>query len=164
MNAIKEFFKLAKMLFKDKPSDHDKVELISMDHFPFKGYLFMMWCGKVIYRSEKEGTIHQYVNTKKGKESINHETIHLYQAKDKKTWIKYYLKYIQEWLKGNPITHPSSSAYYTIPYEMEAYANESNFNYLETRTKDSVNKYDIKDRKKTYKAHRNDWKQYIKTL
>lgn len=164
MNAIREFFKLAKMLFKDKPSDHDKVELLQMDHFPFKGYLFMMWCGKIVYRTDKASRVTAHLKTQSGKESINHETIHLYQAKDKKTWIKYYLKYVQEWLKGNPITHPSSSAYYTIPYEMEAYANEDNFEYLTTRTKDSVNKYNINNRKKTYKAHRYDWKEYIKTL
>lgn len=164
MKAIKELFKLIKLLFKDKPQDHNEVELIAMDHFPFKGYLFMMWCGKMIYRTDNTDKVNFHLTTQKGKESINHETIHLYQAKDRKTWIKYYLKYAWEWLKGNPITHPSSSAYYTIPYEIEAYANQSNLDYLKTRTKDSVNKYIIKNRKKTYKEHRENWKEYIKTL
>ena len=164
MNAIKEFFKLAKMLFTSRPSDQDEVELMSMTHFPFSGYAFMMWCGKMVYRAENEDIIDAYMETEKGKVSKNHENIHLQQAKDKGSWIKYYLSYLKEWLKGNPITHPASSAYYTIPYEMEAYANADNLDYLSTRTAEDLNKYKIKDRKQTYRANRNDWYTYLKTL
>lgn len=91
-----------------------------MDHYPFSGYSAMSWCG--------------YILTKKKESDIktttwNHENIHLQQAKDKGSWLKYYADYVQEWIKGNPITYPASSAYYTIPYEMEAYANEDKSDY-----------------------------------
>lgn len=61
--------------------------------------------------------------------------------------------------------HPSSGAYYTIPYEIEAYANQDNFNYLSTRKHTDINKYRIKDRKKTYEKYgRIEFLNYIKTL
>lgn len=86
------------------------------------------------------------------------------EAKDKKRWISYYWSYVWEWIKGNPIIYPASSAYYTIPYEMEAYANDDNFDYLKTRKPEDLDKYKIKDRKKTYKANKKNWKQYLKTI
>jgi len=45
---------------------------------------------------------------------------------------------------------------------MEAYANENNPDYVVT--KNSWKRYEIKDRKKTYKQHMKDWKQYCKNL
>lgn len=69
-----------------------------------------------------------------------------------------------KWIKGNPIIYPASSAYYTIPYEMEAYANDDNFDYLKTRKPEDLDKYKIKDRKKTYKANKKNWRQYLKTI
>lgn len=101
-----------------------------MDHYPFSGYSAMSWCG--------------YILTKKKESDIktttwNHENIHLQQAKDKGSWLKYYADYVWEWIKGNPITYPASSAYYTIPYEMEAYANEDKSDY-----EINTNKYKIK--------------------
>lgn len=153
MSWFKETGWLIKQLF--TKVDKTKVEYKQMSHYPFKGYSAMSWCGYLLSRKDK---------SKIKATTWNHETIHLYQARDKKCWLKYYLSYAWEWIKGNPITSPVQSAYYTIPYEMEAYANEGNKNYLKTRTADSLDKYKIKDRKKTYKAHKNDWKQYIKTL
>ena len=69
------------------------------------------------------------MQTYAGKESLTHETIHLRQAQVIGSWVKYYWRYFVEWVKGNPICHPASSAYYTIKYEMEAYANEGNPDY-----------------------------------
>lgn len=86
-----------------------------MDHYPFSGYSAMSWCGYLLSRKPES----QIKPT-----TWNHENIHLYEAKDKKRWISYYWSYVWEWIKGNPIIYPASSAYYTIPYEMEAYANE----------------------------------------
>lgn len=54
-------------------------------------------------------------------------------------------------MKGNPIIHPASSAYYTIPYEMEAYANQHNKEYIDNYHGQFLHCYVIKDRKKTYK-------------
>ena len=42
------------MLFAGRPSDIFEAELMPMKHFPFKGYKYMMWCGRIIYRKENE--------------------------------------------------------------------------------------------------------------
>ena len=50
---IKELWVLVKLLFgKRQPKDIDKVSLMGMDHFPFVGYKYLMWCGKMIYRND----------------------------------------------------------------------------------------------------------------
>lgn len=164
MNFFKELFTLIKFLFKDKPSDYEKVELYEMNHFPFKGYKYMMFCGKMIYRSDNKEKIEAEIGTEKFNISTNHETIHLKQAQTKGSWISYYITYLWEWIKGNPIIHPSQSAYYTIPYEMEAYGNEFDFDYPTNYDGSNLKYYTIKDRKKTYKEHRYDWKDYCKTI
>ena len=56
-------------------------------------------------------------------------------------------------------TYPASSAYYKIPYEMEAYANEDKSDY-----EINTNKYKIKNRKKTYRENKKNWFNYIKNL
>ena len=149
MNWFKETWWLVKQLFTTTKNKY-KVQYKHMDHYPFSGYSAMSWCG--------------YILTKKKESDIktttwNHENIHLQQAKYKGSWLKYYADYVWEWIKGNPITYPASSAYYTIPYEMEAYANEDKSDY-----EINTNKYKIKNRKKTYKENRKNWFNYIKTL
>lgn len=162
-----ELFTLIKMLFKGKPSDFKEPILKPMKHFPFKNFKFMMWCGYMIYRESKQETIENYMKTNLGKKSKRHETFHLKQAQyhAKDSWIRYYWRYFCEWLKGNPITSPSSSAYSTIPFEVEAYAledkQEALDNYDTTLLK---SKYTLKNRKKLYKEHKKDWKRYIKSL
>lgn len=111
---MKELWQLIKMLFSSKPGDFDTPRLLSMKHYPFKGYRFMMWCGRMIYRIENKENIEKYMQTYAGKESMTHETIHLRQAQAVGSWVKYYWRYFVEWIKGNPICHPASSAYYTI--------------------------------------------------
>lgn len=108
MNWFKETWWLVKQLF-TTTKNKDKVQYKHMDHYPFSGYSAMSWCG--------------YILTKKKESDIktttwNHENIHLQQAKDKGSWLKYYADYVQEWIKGNPITYPASSAYYTIGINM----------------------------------------------
>lgn len=49
---IKEFWILARMLFKNNPCDVDEVKLLGMNHIPFKGYSYIMWCGNMIYRND----------------------------------------------------------------------------------------------------------------
>lgn len=153
MNWFKETWWIVKQLFTKVKAD--KVEYKHMDHYPFSGYSAMSWCGYLLSRKPES----QIKPT-----TWNHENIHLYEAKDKKRWISYYWSYVWEWIKGNPIIYSASSAYYTIPYEMEAYANDDNFDYLKTRKPEDLDKYKIKDRKKTYKANKKNWKQYLKTI
>lgn len=151
---FKELWYLIKLLFSPLT---DQIELVEMKHFPFKGYSAMSWCGKIITRKP---LVSQRV--------FNHERLHLEQAlklveNDKqKTWLKYYWQYLKYWIKGNPIMAPASSAYYTIPFEMEAYGNEDDYNYHPVNN--SWKLYELEDRKETYKKHRDNWKQFCKDL
>lgn len=163
---MKELWQLIKLLFSSNPGDFDKPLLLAMKHYPFKGYRFMMWCGRMIYRADNEESIRKYMQAYAYTESMAHETIHLRQAQIAGSWIKYYWRYLVEWLKGNPVTHPASSAYYTIPFEMEAYANQDNPDYAANYTGGNLHRYEIKHRKKTYRSQggSREWKTYIKTL
>lgn len=141
------------MLFESKPIEIDNVSVVDMKHFPFRGYKAMCWCGCIIHRIGASAV---------DERTIRHEAIHLLQAKQCGSWWKYYAKYLREWMRGNPIIAPSSSAYYTIPFEIEAYANEDNPDYIVTA--DSWKMYVINNRKRTYKAHRFEWRDYVKSL
>ena len=156
---FKELWALIRLLFKSNPIDiKGSVEVLDMKHFPFKGYKAMSWCGYIIHRI---GT--SDIDNK----TIAHETIHLNQAKRSGSWIKYYWQYFIEWLKGNPIIAPASSAYYTNPFEMEAYANQHNKEYIDNYHGQFLHCYVIKDRKKTYKLKGGTprtWKVYLKTI
>ena len=163
---IKELWILAKMLFASKPSEIDEVKLMGMEHFPFRGYSYMMWCGKMVYRKDTYETRRKEWITRKYKVSKNHETIHLMQAKLCGSWTKYYLRYLWEWMKGG-LSSPLSANYYLIPYEMEAYANEEILDYPKQYDGSNLEKYTFNSRKKVYKAvggTSQDWKAFIKTL
>ena len=161
-----ELIELIKMLFKSKPSDFSEPVLYEMKHYPFSGYKYMMWCGRMIYRSSKKDKIMSEIGTERFKTSKRHESFHLMQAKihGKNSWIRYYWKYFCEWIKGNPIINPSSSAYYTIPFEVEAYALEDKQSALDKYDASLLkSKYTFKKRKKLYKSKVN-WKAFIKSL
>lgn len=154
---LTEFLNLLRWLFLTSPKDINEMKIIVMKHFPFKGFTAMSWCGKIIVRNK------QNVDDA----LINHETIHLKQAQTRGSWIRYYLSYLKEWIKGNPFKRPYISAYYTNPYEMEAYANEGDKNYTAEYNKTNIDKYYLDDRKTIYiKQGENpsSWKKYIKTL
>ena len=150
-----ELFTLIKMLFKSINKYND-IELINMKYFPFREYTYMAWCGKVITKKNiKWEDIGQYIK--------NEEIGHLKQASFYNYWIQYYLVYVWEWIKGNPFTSPYKSAYYTIPFEIQARANRHNPDYDYNRV-DLKNKYTLKNRKRIYKENRKGWTKYIKTL
>ena len=130
----------------------DQVEIVKMKYFPFQGYLAMSWCGKIITRKPEK--ISAVVK--------NHERIHLWQALQYKSWLAYYREYLKEWIKGGPIMAPASAAYYTIPFEMEAYGNEHDFNYKVTAN--SWKKYEIENRKETYNEYRYNWREFCRSL
>ena len=161
---FKELWQLIMMVFGSKPSDQEEVVLMQMRHFPFSGFGFMMWCGKMIYREEYADAVEKSKGTTSFQYSLTHETIHLRQAQAKGSWVGYYWKYFCEWVKGNPVIYPAISAYYTIPFEMEAYGNERDVAYPDNYTGDYLPCYDIADRKKTYKANKDDWRAYCRSI
>lgn len=155
---IKELWTLVRMLFGTNPKDVDGMTVIEMKHFPFEGYKAMSWCGCIVHRVGASE-----VNEK----TVNHETIHLMQAKQCGTWVKYYWRYFVEWVKGNPFIAPASSAYYTSKYESEAYANEEDLEYWENYEADGLKKYTFEGRKKLYKevgGTPRAWKEFVKKL
>lgn len=151
---LKELWYLIKLLFS---SMTNCLEIVKLKYFPIGTYSAMSWCGKLITRRD-------YVV----KRTKNHENIHLKQAlkivEDKKckTWLTYYFWYLIFWILGNPLAKPHKAAYYTNPFEMEAFANDDNPDYIVT--KDSWKKYKIKNRKQTYIEHQDDWRSYCKTI
>ena len=172
---FRELWILIKMLFRTNPCNINNVSLMNMKHFPFKGYKYLMWCGKMIYRDDMYDRRQKEWATDLFLVDKNHEQIHLMQAKMCGSWVKYYWRYFIEWLKGNPIIAPASSAYYTTPQEMEAYANEDNFGYPEgmiiyedNYSEGVCGKYIIKNgRKELYKkvgGTSKNWKEYVKGL
>ena len=71
---------------------------------------------------------------------LNHEKIHL--AQQKELWIiGFYLLYVYYWLRRRLSGESSLIAYLNIPFEVEAYSNESNHQYLKQREKHSWRKY-----------------------
>lgn len=157
---VKELWILVKMLFGTRPSDfvYKKQEVVTMKHFPFKGYKAMAWCGKIVHR---EGASEVDART------MNHEKIHVAQAMVcNDSWVRYYLSYLWEWLRRGFLA-PMTANYYVSKFESEAYANEDRPNYLKYYMPFGINKYSIKGAKKLYKklgGTPEAWKKYVKTL
>lgn len=62
-------------------------------------------------------------------ELINHERIHTAQQREL-LFVFFYIIYIMEWLVRLPMR---GNAYRNISFEREAYSNQRNFRYLESR-------------------------------
>lgn len=90
---------------------------------PFPGFSAMAFCGIILARKEYEPL---------DEEVINHESIHCAQAKECGGWFMFYLKYLWFWPKYG---------YYNIPFEKEAYDNDTNLYYLDSRTPFEWKKY-----------------------
>ena len=77
----------------------------------------------VIYRYKKEDV---------DEKLLNHEAIHIRQQEE--LWvIGFYILYVYYWLKNFLYYQHSGIAYYNIPFEIEAYKNQSDLNYLSNR-------------------------------
>lgn len=101
------------------------MKVIYNNLIPFPGYMAMMLFG-VIFARKKHKPL--------SKQTINHESIHHAQAKEF-GYISYYFHYLYYWLKVG---------YGKNPFEREAYLNEGDLSYLETRQKGAWREYDRK--------------------
>ena len=149
---IKELFILIKMLF-TSIGKTDAVTVRKMKHFPFKGYAALMWCGTIIQREDCTDKIDCLV--------INHERIHLAQAQWKGSWVRYYLSYLWNWAKHNPL---APSSYYLNKYEGEAYANELKDYYWMDYDGRNLDKYDLGRKYWRLYPSATQYKNYIKTI
>jgi len=75
--------------------------------------------GHCFFRDSEQDT-HPYL--------INHELIHCYQIK-RDGILRFYFKYIKDYIMLRLKGHNHTQAYLSIPYEIEAYANQKNLDY-----------------------------------
>lgn len=96
------------------------MKIIYNNIIPFKGFSVVNLFGVLFTRVQRLS-----------RRIINHEGIHTVQMKEL-GYIGFYIIYLLEWLYRLVTT---KNAYRSISFEREAYANESNPNYLKTRKK-----------------------------
>ena len=74
--------------------------------------------------------------------TLTHESIHIKQQQEGFIF-GFYALYIFYWIRGIAKGLSSSDAYFEIPYEKEAYANQYNPEYLLTRKKNAWKDYRV---------------------
>ena len=89
---------------------------------PPPGFCAIVWFGKIIVKRKYEAHRESYFF----KILINHESIHEVQVKECGGWVRFYLRYVWQWARVG-------FKYRKIPFEREAYNNDTNLNYLKTR-------------------------------
>ncbi len=89
---------------------------------PFVGYKAINLFGFIFARRKLNST------------DINHECIHTAQMKEL-FYIGFYIWYIIEWIIRLILIKNSHKAYKMISFEVEAYKNQDNLDYLKTRKK-----------------------------
>ncbi|AXH74547.1 MAG: protease [crAssphage sp. isolate ctbg_1] len=99
---------------------------------PFKGFYAINLFGIVFVRKGLSSI---------SKPTLNHESIHTAQMRDY-WYIGFYILYLLEWIKHLfKYKFNNYDAYHAISFEKEAYANQYNYNYLETRPKYNHKQY-----------------------
>ena len=75
--------------------------------------------------------------------TVNHERIHIQQQKELFV-LPFYILYVWYWLV-NRVKYQDlgPDAYYNLPFEREAYQNDDNFSYLESRPKHAWRNYHL---------------------
>ena len=129
-----------------------KLEIVYNRFIPFKGYFAMCVFNKIYIRNNNKN---KFVSNR----TINHEGIHLCQMEDfvpnknNKKWRLYlggcvfYIIYFIEWLIKLLLsagTFGKIKAYKSISFEQEAYNNQSNYTYQDTRKRYEWIKYIFK--------------------
>ena len=94
------------------------MKIIRNNIIPFSGYKAMNLFGVLFVRG----------NARIDDITLNHEKIHTAQIKEM-LYVFFYVWYVIEWI----IRIPKGNAYRNISFEREAYANDKDPNYLNTR-------------------------------
>ncbi len=106
------------------------MKIIYTKSFPPGDFLAITLFGLVFSKRELTG------------EEQNHEAIHIRQGREL-LWFIFYLWYGVEWLVRLIQYRDRIQAYYNISFEREAYSNQHNLNYLNSRKWYSWAKYII---------------------
>lgn len=115
---------------------------------PPPGYSAITLFGYVFTR-KSYADVSRYLSMDRGKIWANHENIHILQKKEvwSKTWLIFYILYLFYFFKAWPFSMNWKTAYKTIPFELEAYSNQSNLEYTTSNWK----KYCLSNKdRKTY--------------
>lgn len=106
------------------------MRVILNKYIPFKGFLAINLFGIVFIRRSKEWW-DRYGDDDYMKIVLNHERIHTIQANKYRTkWLAFYTIYLYHWVINLfKYNFNDTIAYNCIPFEIEAFENETNFNY-----------------------------------
>lgn len=107
------------------------MKIIYNKWIPFKGFFAINLFGTLFIREENK-------HIKVLKRTLNHESIHSEQMKEL-GYIFFYIWYFIEWLIQ--LCLHGKDAYYCISFEREAYDNEKNYKYLNSRKRYNWFKY-----------------------
>lgn len=100
------------------------LKIVTCSWFPMKGYLAITILKWMIVRKKLANKVSPVV--------INHEDIHY--AQERELWyVGFYLLYGIMFLLNLLVIWNWHKAYRDVPFEREAYANQHNLSYLETR-------------------------------
>ena len=103
------------------------MKIIRNKYIPFQGYKAMNLFGILFVRG----------NARISERTIRHEAIHTAQMKEM-LYVFFYLWYVTEWLVR---LFMEGNAYLNISFEREAYSNEDDAIYLESRKRFAWIKY-----------------------
>ena len=106
------------------------MKIIRNNILPFNGFSAMNLFGVLFVRK----------NARLSEKTLNHERIHTSQMKEQ-LYAFFYLWYVIEWMIRLIRYRDSYKAYRNLSFEREAYANDDNFTYLETRRRFAFVKY-----------------------
>ena len=155
MQRLEELFWFISILFGNtKKKDVNEVDFAIMKFFPRKKK-YIYWCGHCIFKMDTD--IYKCFREKQ----FTRYTIRYHQAIEFKYWLVYYIEFIIQFIKGNPLKS-IKGAYYTNPFIIESLFYENSpesiyFMYPKGRWK----KFILKDRQKIWRDNKN-WKTWIK--
>lgn len=148
-----------------KPKDITELSVSFRKLLPPKSFYCMMMFGTMFINERNKDKYEARELNGLNKPLKNHEMIHVKQAITKhNSWVLYYLCYIWMWLKNLPFINGFDMPYKFIPFEMEAYYYEDDFEYCMNHS-DGTNFYEqfnnltLKEKKNLY----NEYKEMKKT-
>lgn len=129
-----------------KPSEVTEAKVVFNKFLPFGSFLAFAFFGRVFVKNKDKEKWEEYEKSGKAETIKYHELIHIKrQAQNSRnSWLLFYLRYIWQFLRNSPV-RGMDYAYYMTPYELEAYGNEDDPDYIEKHkdSKDEHKKYKI---------------------
>ncbi len=115
---------------KDVPDSCKDLKVYSCKIIPPKGFCAITLFGFILIRGTEEYVI-RYLNSRRGKITLNHERIHVLQGRAL-GWLNFYINYLYFYLTAKNRGLNDHDAYRSIPFENEAYRHEEDFDYNQT--------------------------------